>query len=150
MFCTQCGHDNATGAQFCIQCGAKLQRQEWASPPAAPTDSSFRFEATPRRKNGVGITSFILAMLNIVFWLIVVIFSAIMADQVMNEEDPAVMLMGLLVIVAFVTTITGIILGIIGSAMSNRSKGMAVTGLIINILLLVGIVFLIIMGVAMA
>ena len=154
MFCTQCGHDNTAGAQFCIQCGAKLQQQEWATPPQAPAeapgDGAFRFEPRPRRKNGPGIASFILAMFNIVLWLVVVIFSAIMAGQVMNEEDPVVMLMGLLVIVAFITTITGLILGIIGSALGNRRKGMAITGLIINILLLVGVVFLIIMGVAMA
>jgi pSer/pThr/pTyr-binding forkhead associated (FHA) protein len=43
-FCTNCGHDNPDGANFCAQCGAPLT----ATPPQAPAPSSVSTGDTTR------------------------------------------------------------------------------------------------------
>ena len=151
MYCTQCGNNNEPDAKFCVSCGAKLTPTSTplSSPPAPPgqmPDEDFQFHAAPKRGNGPGVASFILSLINVVIWIIGIYFSYSLTMSGFTEEDPEVAALGMVMLVAFITTIVGMILGIVGCALSNRRKAMAITGLIINVLLLLLVIVLIILG----
>lgn len=149
MFCTKCGQAYESGAKFCITCGARLEQQDWVDQEAGNQGESFRFHALPKRKNGPGLASFILALASVVIWIVGIALSVALALESRPDDDPMVMLTGLLILTAFGATIAGLILGIIGAAMKGRRHGLAVAGLIINALLLVAVVLLIIVGATM-
>jgi hypothetical protein len=129
----------------------------------------------PVKHSGLGIASFILALVAIVLIIVTVALGSTFINEIANDEaaqekwaqiDPedqeAVMEMlqesgfaslivaGLTLIGAFGIAFIGLILGIIGVFSKNRRKVFSVTGLVLNSLMVVAPIILFFIGIAQA
>ncbi|CAM4273365.1 hypothetical protein L1N85_18250 [Paenibacillus alkaliterrae] len=128
----------------------------------------FPAEEGPLKQSGLGIASFILALLAVVLVIVAIVFGTVFADQIIDNEvlldssDPnammevigeesmvPVMMAGLSIIAAIGVAFVGLILGIIGAFSKNRRKVFSVIGIILNGLLVVGAVGLVVVGIAL-
>jgi hypothetical protein len=105
---------------------------------------------TPRH-SGPGIASFVIALLVGVAVLILVVAAGVIEASTpggMDEESPVVIAIGLGIFAAVFGALIGGVLGIVGVAQGDRRKTFAVLGLVLNGLVVVGLVFLVIIGLA--
>lgn len=116
------------------------------------------------KHSGLGIASFIIALLAILAAIITLVLTvSFTADFIdMGTLDPesleaeivegggaigAVLAAGLLFIVSIGLSIIGLILGIVGAVMKNRKKVFSVLGIVLNALIAVGVVVLVLISI---
>ncbi|WP_036718433.1 hypothetical protein, partial [Paenibacillus harenae] len=125
------------------------------------------------KQSGLGIASFVLALLSVVLIIVSIVFGTMFADQIVNSDlaladpsDPAafqqtfeelggdvlvpIMIAGLSIIAAIGISFIGLILGIIGLFSKNRRKVFGIIGVVLNGLLVVGAILLIVIGLAIS
>lgn len=104
------------------------------------------------KHSGLGIASFITAIVSGVFvFLLVVIAGAIEVSTPggMDEESAAAVIIGLLLFTLLGALLVSIGLGIAGLVQSNRKKIFAILGTVFSVAILLGTIFLLIIGLAM-
>lgn len=120
----------------------------------------------PPKQSGLGIASFIISLVAVVFIIAAFVCGFMFADQIANNEiifnqpsdietlDEAtlipVMLTGLFIIAAIGVALIGLILGIIGACFKNRRKTFSVIGIVLNGLIVIGAAAVVIIGLAMS
>jgi hypothetical protein len=106
-----------------------------------------RFRQEPPH-SGLGIASFALSIfLGLVVFLLIVVAGVLEATNPgMSNNSPAVMLLGLAFIAALLGDVAALILGAAGLFQENRKKVFALLGVIFSGLLLLGSLFLILLG----
>jgi hypothetical protein len=100
----------------------------------------------------VGIASFVMGLLVGLGELVLVVIAGVMETSTpggMNDKDPKVAILGLLLLGGLFLALVGAILGVVGLFERNRKKLFAVLGLIFNGLILGLVVLLMIVGLAM-
>ena len=103
------------------------------------------------KHSGFGIASFAIGILSGLAEFAMVVIAGVMEASTpggVNEEAPAVILLGLCLIGGGLALL-GIVLGIVGLVQANRSKIFAVLGLVFNALVILGVIGLMIVGIAM-
>ena len=90
--------------------------------------------------------SFAISMLGIPAWLFLLIMAARGVAEGESETSPMMITIGLLLFAGIGANIVGLILGIIPLMKSVSNKWMAIVGVIVNGLELVGVVLLMIIG----
>jgi hypothetical protein len=107
----------------------------------------------PRRlKHSVfGIASTVIAILAgleiISVFLVVIAIEARHPGWGDEEDSPAVMLVGLMILGGFAISFVGLVLGITGLVQTDRSKTLPVLGLGLNTVIILGVIGLIVLGV---
>ena len=104
------------------------------------------------KHSGLGIASFITAIVSGVFvFLLVVIAGAIEVSTPggMDEESASAVIIGLLLFALVGALLVAIGLGIAGLVQNGRKKVFAVLGTVFSTAILLGTVFLLIIGIAM-
>jgi hypothetical protein len=102
----------------------------------------------PLKHSGIGIASFIISLVIGIFFVILFLgagFIGIASPETMYNES-VMILIGLFAILGLFVCLTGIGLGIGGLFQKKRKKVFAALGLIFNVLVLFGVIFLIILG----
>ena len=104
--------------------------------------TSVPIELTGRRTHsGLGIASFIIAASTVFFLILILVGAAVLESSSpggLDEESPAVILIGLLVFAVILANLTGLALGIAGCCQKQRKKVFSILGTVINGVLLVG------------
>lgn len=118
-------------------------------------------QPVPLKHSGLGISSFVLAIVSIFALIIgIILIVAASADFVnmspaeiesemmagAGEEFATILGAGLLMMLSVGISIIGLILGIIGLVIKNRKKIFGILGVVLNGLMVLGIVFLMIIG----
>jgi len=101
------------------------------------------------KHSGFGVASFVigLAVGLIEFVLFAVAgFMEISTPGGIDEESPAVILLGLAVIGGILVALLGAVLAIAGLCQARRARMFAIIGLLINAAVFVGVIFLILVG----
>ncbi|MBD2872586.1 hypothetical protein [Paenibacillus arenilitoris] len=129
-------------------------------------------QEAPMKQSGLGIASFVLALISLVLLIVAFVFGSMFADQIVNGDlalaDPndtaafqqslealggdvlvPVMLAGLSVLAAVGISFIGLILGIIGAFSKNRKKVFGVIGIVLNAILVVGAILLFVLSLAL-
>lgn len=94
------------------------------------------------KHSGLGIASFVISLVNIVVFIIVgiITYNGIIAgtssEEVM-QASPLVVLIGIISIVCMISSVVGLILGIIGVFTRKKKKVLAVWGIILNLIVTV-------------
>jgi hypothetical protein len=103
------------------------------------------------KHSGLGIASFIIALLSGIFDFLVVVVAGLLAagDVPMDETSPAAIIVGLVIMAAAGVTFIGLGLGIVGVALPNRNKLFAWLGLVFNAMVLLALVGLMCLGALM-
>ena len=119
------------------------QQQQWPmqyQPPPAPLKHS-----------GFGIASFIISIAAVIFAFGMVVLAGVMESRTpggIDEESPEAMAVGLGIILSGLLAVLGGVLGIVGCSLPNRNKVFAILGTIFNALVVLGLVGLMILGLA--
>lgn len=118
----------------------------YSSPPRQRDFSDQRL-----KHSGLGIASFIIAILSGIFDFLLVAVAGLLSagDVLMDETSPAAMIVGLFLIASVGVTFIGLGLGIVGVALPNRNKLFAWLGLVFNALVLIGLVGIMCLGALM-
>ncbi|MCM3631180.1 hypothetical protein M3194_28095 [Paenibacillus glycanilyticus] len=122
-------------------------------------------ENGPMKQSGLGIASFILALVTVLLVVGAIISVTVFVSEVsgdaqgflneiesMEEEGTfpsefvSVMIAGLAMIASIGIAIIGLILGIVGAVQKNRRKVFAIIGIVLNGLIVLGTVGLVIIG----
>lgn len=111
------------------------------------------------KHSGPGIASFIIGLIGLVSLIGLLIGAAVVTvnlvsdfsagelpSQEVLEQSGGIIVIGLLAILIIFMILIGLILGIVGLVLKNRKKAFAITGTVINGLLLIGTVFMIVLG----
>jgi mannose/fructose/N-acetylgalactosamine-specific phosphotransferase system component IIC len=121
------------------------------SPYGQFTDKPVPQASPPPKHSGLGIGSFIMAILSgieiFVMIAVATYFAAQNPDQ-FNEESPQAIIVGLGIFAGMGLAVIGLGLGIAGLAQPNRIKLFAILGLVFNVLLFVGVCGIIGLGLA--
>ena len=129
------------------------QVSQAAQPFAPPTAPVFhQSSGSELKSSGLGITSFVLAILAGVFAIVLIgVAGYIEASRPggMNEESPVAMIVGLSMFAIVGMCFLGLCLGIAALFQSNRSKVFAIIGVIFNLMVVLGIVGLALLGMSM-
>ena len=110
--------------------------------------AQFETHTNPMKHSGLGIASFIISLLNGVLMLILVIASAAMVNEGLTENDPGIQLLGVVLLGSVVLTMVGGVFGIITCFQKTRKKIFGIIGLILNAMTFLGIIILMIIGIA--
>jgi heme/copper-type cytochrome/quinol oxidase subunit 3 len=129
--------------------------------PAAPEEHPV-FSETPvfqppvkLKHSGPGIASFIMSLVSLIGYIILAIMVInLLAHfgqyQAMNPEvalqQTGTVLLPFIFLGSLLLNCSGLVVGIIGIALKNRKKTFAITGLIINALIIVGFIALLAIG----
>ena len=110
--------------------------------------------ATPSKHSGLGIASTVIAVLAGLGLLGSFVYAGYLGMNApggqVSENDPQVMLVGLLVLGSMAVLVLGAILGIAGLFVGERKRLWAWIGLVLNALPILGGVALMILGLAMS
>lgn len=161
-----------------VRTSIQSNRQEYnpyASQPAAsgvPTEAKVNPDQR-MKQSGLGIASFIISIVSVVFLIVGFIFAFVLAAQITSEigsgipitdantqaliesmmEDSNSMVQIMLMIACLFGSVgvafVGLILGIIGACSNKRRKTFAVIGIVLNGLVVLGTVGLFIIGIVM-
>lgn len=137
MDCEKCGHSNPDAAEFCSYCGNTM-----LSKAGSPVSIS----VPPKKHSEVGIASLIISVVAGLLAFVSLIGAVVLVSQGKGQSDPAMMLCGCGMLLAFPLFIIGGILGLIGLFNSNRIKTTAIVGIILNVLPCLMLLVLIIIG----
>jgi phosphoglycerol transferase MdoB-like AlkP superfamily enzyme len=138
-------------------------RSGFAPYPPEPSFSSMPpGEAQPKKQSGLGIASFIIALLSVVLIIVSIALAATFAGDIANNElllnDPTaiesmdkeklvpIMIAGLSILGSIGIAVIGLILGIISVFSKTRRKVFGVIGIILNGLIVIGTVGLVVVG----
>ncbi|MFC4776332.1 hypothetical protein ACFO9Q_06050 [Paenibacillus sp. GCM10023252] len=119
----------------------------------------------PKKASGLGIASFVISLIAIVTIIIgiVLLTQGIMnstfvtnpelldsmnQDELLNELGPSVIIGALLPFGSIAIAFVGLILGIIGAASKKHSKALAIVGIVLNSLIVLGFIGLIVIALA--
>ncbi len=105
----------------------------------------------PLKHSGFGISSFIISLASGLLAFAMVVVAGIMESRTpggMDEESPEAMVVGLGIILAGLLAVLGAVLGIVGCTLPNRNKIFAILGAIFNALVVLGLLGLIVLGLA--
>lgn len=139
----------------------------YASSPSYPF--SPEREDGPMKQSGLGIASFILALVTLLLVVGSIISATVFVSHVsgdaqgfLNELEnieaensipsdlASIMIAGLCIIASIGVAIIGLILGIVGAVQKNRRKVFAIIGIVLNGLIVLGTVGLVIIGLVSA
>ena len=104
------------------------------------------------RQCGLGITSFVLSILNFVLMFIMVGIAGYLQATTpggLNEKSPQAILIGLFIILVFVLAVVSIILGVVSMFRKNRNKLFGALGLVFNLVTILIVGGLMALGLAM-
>lgn len=107
----------------------------------------------PPAQSGVGVTSFVLAMIGGIALLSLVVVAGVMETQTpggMEEQSPQAIAVGMGILVGLVVNVVGVVLGIVAVFQPDRKKVFAVLGLTFNALILLAIAGLMVIGLMMS
>ena len=105
--------------------------------PASQHESSA--STAPVGHCGIGITSFVMSILNIILMFIMVGIAGYLQATIpggLNEKSPQAVIVGLIVIFIFVMVAVSIILSIVSLTRKNRKKIFGILGLAFNLLII--------------
>ncbi len=106
----------------------------------------------PLRHSGLGIASFVLAMISgmgvVVMIGVATYFAATLGDQ-FNEQSTAAILVGLGIFAGIGAAAIGAALGLAGLVQPQRNKVFAVLGLVINVMVIFGVCGIMGLGLAL-
>lgn len=129
-----------------------------------PVSDSSGGQPAQLKHSGLGISSFVLAIISILVFIIGIIMVVAASADFVNMSPSeiesemmagaggdfaAIVGAGLLLMLAIGISIIGLILGIIGLVIKNRKKIFGILGVVLNGLMVLGIVFLMIIGLAL-
>jgi hypothetical protein len=100
----------------------------------------------PQKHSGVGIASFVLAIVAVVGELVLITVAAVLVQQGKSQRSPAMMVTGCLLIAGLGVCVVGAILGIVGLFLPNRKKVFAILGLCFNGMILLAVLGLMVIG----
>jgi len=103
--------------------------------------------------SGPGIASLVMGLaLALLVFCVFILAGVVEANTPggMDEESPIAIVIGLFILACMVGMLAGMILGIVGAVQGNRKKGMAVAGILINGLFLLGTAVFIVIGLAVS
>jgi hypothetical protein len=135
-------HDGVQGWQPLSQLLGPLP----ATPQVGPSIPSI--PPAPLKSSGLAKASFIIALVGIGVWLVLVVTAAVGVSSGMGERSPLMVIVGLGMMAFMAVNLMGAVLGIVALTKPISNKWMALTGLILNGLELVGVLFLMIVGLA--
>ena len=95
----------------------------------------------PAPHSGMGVTSFIMALLTGTVTVATMIVAAIMGAQKgpLQGRDPAAVTIGLTIIGSGILSLVGAVLGVVGLFQPDRRTFFAILGIVFNLLVVVGI-----------
>jgi GYF domain 2 len=99
--------------------------------------------------SGFAKASFIISLAGIAVWFVTFIVAAVSEDKGSNASSPTDAIVGFAVLAGLVSNIVGIIFAIMALTKPASNKWMAVSGLVINIAELGGVIVLAILGAVM-
>jgi hypothetical protein len=112
-------------------------------------DNRPRREPGPPPHSGLGIASFIIAMVVVVVGLVAVLLIVLASGRPYRRDaEPLIAMLVGLICLGFVAALVGIGLGIGGCVQEDRNRTFAVTGLIINGIIVLGVAMLFLIGLA--
>lgn len=119
-----------------------------------PPAEYYTYEAPPLepRHSGPGIASLIIACATGLLEFIAVIAAAVMTANSggeVDENDPAAIVLGLIMCGGLAMLIVGLVLGIVGLVQRDRKRLFAILGIILNGLVLIILIGLVIIGLLM-
>lgn len=168
MRCPRCQEENPPGRGFCVKCAYPLPeepRQQPQQPPVEPIrfdmqpNPYYAPNAVPKRSNAMGVVALVLGILGLFVLYVTLIFSTVGPQIVQQYLDAGLIETSLefadgatlSAICSMVYGFFGILFGTIGTIFGGvgvsrvlkqpqvyRGKGVAVTGLVISVIVLVG------------
>lgn len=109
-------------------------------------------DALPARNSPLGVASFIIAQgaggLEFLIIALIAVLETTTAGG-LDEDSPAAGLLGLGMIIGLLLALVGLGLGIGGLCQGRRTKVLAIVGVVINSILVVGVLLLVMVGLAM-
>jgi len=104
----------------------------------------------PLKHSGMGIASCLIALGAGLFEFIFVVIAGVMASspQGVDENSPEAIVLGLFILGGLLAAVVGGVLGIVGATQANRNKLFAVLGLCLNGVIVVGVLGLMVLGMA--
>lgn len=135
--CPMCGAENSAGAIKCHACGEAFER---------------RSESASKPHSGLGIASFAIVMLAGIVIFTSFIAAGILGAEAQDDLDGqgmAIMLVGLGIIGGMMLDVIGTVLGIAALFFPDQNKLFAVLGTVLGALLFLGVAGLLGIGIAM-
>ena len=129
-------HDGVTGLLPLSQLLASMTVGSDGAPPI------------PQKSSGLASASFIIALIGIGAWFVLIVASAVGVSSGANETSPLLIVVSLLMFVGMAANLAGAIFGIVALTKTISNRWMAVTGAIANIVEIVGVLFLVVLGLA--
>jgi hypothetical protein len=102
----------------------------------------------PQKSSALAKISFIIAMVGIGGWLVLLVMAAAGVSRGARDNSPLMMFLGLFMFAGMAANLTGSIFGLIALAKPSSNKWMAITGAIANAAELLGVLFLMVLGMA--
>lgn len=106
----------------------------------------------PMKHSGLGISSFVIALLAGPGMFLLLLIAGVMATQAPNgqidEKSAAAVGLGLMLIGGVVVSLIGVGLGIAGVAQKGRKRVFAVLGLVFNGIIAIGVLGIMLLGLA--
>ncbi|MFA5423491.1 MAG: hypothetical protein WC374_06490 [Phycisphaerae bacterium] len=113
----------------------------------------FAAEQPAKKHSGLGIASFVLAIVAFLIMFVLVVMAGVMttvAGGRMDEQSPQAVVVGCSMILTAMLYILGIGLAIGGLCQRNRYKIFSILGLVLNIVFILGIAMLMLIGILSA
>lgn len=150
MYCPRCGEDNPSGVSRCCKCGVQMAGYSVDGPSGADQwrPGGYYLEL---KHSGFGIASVIVSILSIVLLLGVIgfftymEFNGVSVDR-MSDDDPALLLAGIVFLVALIMNALALAFGISGLFQRDRKKVFAALGIVFSGGFLAVLFFLVILG----
>lgn len=149
--------------------GSPSTNDSHASRPIFSNDQPF--DVGPKKQSGIGIASFVIALLSVVLLIVAIVSGSAFGDQIANSDlsiaDPSdsaafqasiealgedVLVSMMLAIISIFgavgLSLVGLILGIVSAFSKNRRKVFGVIGIVLNVVVIIGALGLFFAGAA--
>ncbi len=103
----------------------------------------------PVRHPVTGIISFVVGLLGIPYWIILLAFAAAATSKGKGDQDPTMIVTGLLVFFGVAVNFVAGILGIVAAARRGPRKALSVVGILLNGAQFLGLLAILVVGVSM-
>lgn len=128
---------------------------QWQQPPQYGQQQQwpmhYQQPQAPLKHSGFGISSFIISIASVVLAFAMVAVAGIMESNTpggVDEDSPEAMMVGLGIILSALLAVLGAVLGIVGCTLPNRNKIFAILGTVFNALVVLGLLGLMVLGLA--
>lgn len=104
------------------------------------------------KHSGFGITSFVMALVMGALEFALVVIAGIIENSTpggMDENSPIAILLGLVMIGGLLVNVLGIVFGVVGLFQPNRKKIFALLGVLFGCLVILGFLFIVVIGLTM-